>query len=242
MQTPGRKGLAVTDLAGHLRLWLTVGLGVGLDLATKYLAWHFLGGPPPPIGSGHEHTLIDGWLSLECSQNPGIVFGMNFVGRPRPGTAGRPHRYRGSDPGHRGPHLLRLRHLQGRAAVAPYLVRPGHGRRPREPLRPHRLRLRPRHDPLHRVDSRSAAGRSAGRTSSTWRMCTWWWAWWPWRARSSSCAAPRKTRRSRVAWSCPHKRGHIYSVSGMPAAAVPQACERPKMASLAKPHAYATAA
>jgi lipoprotein signal peptidase len=79
MQTPGRKGLAVTDLAGHLRLWITVGVGTGLDLATKYLAWYFLGGPTPPNGLGHDATILDGWLRLECSQNPGVVFGMNFV-------------------------------------------------------------------------------------------------------------------------------------------------------------------
>ncbi len=57
-----------------------MGLGVGIDLATKYLAWHFLGGPLPPNGSGHEYTFMDGWLRFECSQNPGVVFGMNFVG------------------------------------------------------------------------------------------------------------------------------------------------------------------
>jgi|WetSurMetagenome_2_1015567.scaffolds.fasta_scaffold179326_2 lipoprotein signal peptidase len=79
MQTPGRKGLAVTDLAGHLRLWLTVVLGVGLDVATKYLAWHFLDGPLPPNGLGHDYTFIDGWLRFECSKNPGVVFGLNFV-------------------------------------------------------------------------------------------------------------------------------------------------------------------
>ncbi|GAG47488.1 unnamed protein product, partial [marine sediment metagenome] len=45
MQTPGRKGPAVTDGASHWRLWLTVGLGVAADLVSKYLAWNFLGGP-----------------------------------------------------------------------------------------------------------------------------------------------------------------------------------------------------
>jgi signal peptidase II len=76
MQTPGRKGFAVTDGGGHLRLGLTVGLGLALDLATKYLGWHSLGGPPDD--GGHTVTVIANWVTLVASRNPGIVFGLNF--------------------------------------------------------------------------------------------------------------------------------------------------------------------
>jgi signal peptidase II len=77
MQTPGREGLAVTDRTSHLRLWLVVGIGLALDLASKYLAWHFLG-EPPPDGPGQPHPIIPGLLNLITSRNPGIVFGFNF--------------------------------------------------------------------------------------------------------------------------------------------------------------------
>jgi len=77
MQTPGREGLAVTDRGSHLRLWLIVGIGLALDLASKYLAWHFLG-EPPVEGPGQPHPIIPGWLNLITSRNPGIVFGFNF--------------------------------------------------------------------------------------------------------------------------------------------------------------------
>jgi len=76
MQTPGRKGLAVTDRRSHLLLWLTVGLGLALDLATKSLGWNLLGGPPD--GGGREISVIPEWLRLVASRNPGIVFGFNF--------------------------------------------------------------------------------------------------------------------------------------------------------------------
>lgn len=76
MQTPRRKGLAVTDRGSHVRLWLTAGVGVALDLATKSLAWRALGGPPED--GGHEVSIIPGWLRLVASRNPGIVFGLDF--------------------------------------------------------------------------------------------------------------------------------------------------------------------
>jgi signal peptidase II len=78
MQTPGRKGLAVTDRLGHLRLWLTVGLGLVLDLASKYIGWYFLGGIP--AAGGREVDLLPGWLKLVASCNPGIVFGLSLPG------------------------------------------------------------------------------------------------------------------------------------------------------------------
>jgi len=86
MQTPGRKGLAVTDRGSHLRLWLTVGLGVGLDLASKYAAWGLLGGPPDE--GGHVVTVLPGWLQFVASRNPGIVFGLSLTGSLGP-AAGR---------------------------------------------------------------------------------------------------------------------------------------------------------
>jgi len=77
MQTPGRKGLAVADPRSHLVLWLTVGLGLALDLATKSLGWNLLGGPLEE--GGHELSLIPDWLRLVASRNPGIVFGFSFA-------------------------------------------------------------------------------------------------------------------------------------------------------------------
>ncbi|HUU92017.1 MAG TPA: signal peptidase II [Phycisphaerae bacterium] len=76
MPTPGRKGLAVADGGSHLRLWLTVGLGTFADLASKYLGWDFLGGPPE--GGGRIVSVLPGWLRLVASENPGIVFGIDF--------------------------------------------------------------------------------------------------------------------------------------------------------------------
>ena len=77
MQTPGRKGLAVADPHSHLALWLTVGLGLALDLATKSLGWNLLGGPLEE--GGRELSLIPEWLRLVASRNPGIVFGFSFA-------------------------------------------------------------------------------------------------------------------------------------------------------------------
>ena len=76
MPTPGRKGLAVTDGGSHLRLWLTVGLGLLVDLAGKHFLWLLLGGPPE--SGGRVVTVIPGWLRLVASENPGIVFGIDF--------------------------------------------------------------------------------------------------------------------------------------------------------------------
>jgi signal peptidase II len=77
MQTPGRKGLAVTDRLGHRRLWLTVGLGLVADLASKYAGWRLLGGTPDE--GGRTVTAIPGWLQFVASRNPGIVFGISFA-------------------------------------------------------------------------------------------------------------------------------------------------------------------
>jgi signal peptidase II len=76
MQTPGRKGLAVADRRSHLWLWLTVGLGLAVDLAAKSLGWTFLGGPLED--GGREVAVIPEWLRLVASRNPGIVFGFDF--------------------------------------------------------------------------------------------------------------------------------------------------------------------
>jgi signal peptidase II len=76
MQTPRRKGLAVADRASRWRLGLTAGLGLALDLATKFLGWSLLGGPPE--SGGREVTLIPEWLRLVAGRNPGIVFGFDF--------------------------------------------------------------------------------------------------------------------------------------------------------------------
>ena len=51
-------------------------LGLVLDLATKYLGWIFLGGPPEE--GGYAVTVIPGWLQLVAGRNPGIVFGFDF--------------------------------------------------------------------------------------------------------------------------------------------------------------------
>ena len=86
MQTPRRKGLAVADRASHLRLWLTLGIGVLIDLASKTLSWEWLGGPLE--AGGHQVDPIAGWLRLVASRNPGIVFGINFADYPALGPTG----------------------------------------------------------------------------------------------------------------------------------------------------------
>jgi signal peptidase II len=86
MQTPRRKGLAVTNPASHLWLWLTVVPAVALDLASKSLGWNYLGGPLED--GGREVALIPDWLRLVASRNPGIVFGLSFAGSLGP-EAGR---------------------------------------------------------------------------------------------------------------------------------------------------------
>ena len=77
MQTPRRKGLAVTDRASHLRLWLTIGIAFALDVASKYLSWDYLGGPFQE--GGRQVWLIPNLLCLVASRNPGIVFGFSFA-------------------------------------------------------------------------------------------------------------------------------------------------------------------
>jgi signal peptidase II len=57
-------------------LWLTVAVGLALDLATKSLGWNLLGGPPE--SGGCEIAVIPEWLRLVASRNPGIVFGFSF--------------------------------------------------------------------------------------------------------------------------------------------------------------------
>jgi signal peptidase II len=86
MQTPRRKGLAVADRASHLRLWLALGIGVAIDLGSKYLAWDLLGGPLED--GGHQVEPIPGLLRLVASPNPGIVFGINFSNNPTLGLVG----------------------------------------------------------------------------------------------------------------------------------------------------------
>ena len=76
MQTPPRKGVAVTDPASHVRLWATVVAGVALDLLTKYAGWLYLGGPPDE--GGRQVVLVPGWLRLVAGRNTGIVFGIRF--------------------------------------------------------------------------------------------------------------------------------------------------------------------
>lgn len=77
MQTPTGKGLAVSDRASHLRLWLTVALGLAADLGSKALAWRLLG--EPVDGQGGDQVLLSNWLRLATSRNFGIVFGINFA-------------------------------------------------------------------------------------------------------------------------------------------------------------------
>ncbi len=77
MQTPRRKGHALTDRRSHLRLWLVVGAGLAADLASKSLAWHLLGPPPEAGGRNDPHAVLPGFLHLVTSANRGIVFGFN---------------------------------------------------------------------------------------------------------------------------------------------------------------------
>lgn len=78
MQTPGRKRAAVTDLRSHLRFWITVAGGVGTDLVSKRLAWHYLGAPSHNGTHGGSTDLLPGWVELVTSNNPGVVFGIDF--------------------------------------------------------------------------------------------------------------------------------------------------------------------
>jgi signal peptidase II len=86
MQTPRRKGLAVADRSSHLRLWLALGIGLLLDLASKYAGWQWLGGLPED--GGHPVEAISGWLNFVASENRGIVFGINFSNYPALGPTG----------------------------------------------------------------------------------------------------------------------------------------------------------
>lgn len=79
MQGTRGKGVALTDRRSHLRLWLTAGGGLASDLATKALAWRFLGPPPAPHALGAPREAIPGVLQLVTSLNPGIVFGFDFA-------------------------------------------------------------------------------------------------------------------------------------------------------------------
>lgn len=84
MQTPPRKGHALTDRGSLLRLWLTAVAGVAVDLGSKSLAWRWLGSPG---ASGHcaVRDVISDWLSLSTSENLGIVFGLRFSDDPQVG-------------------------------------------------------------------------------------------------------------------------------------------------------------
>ena len=86
MQTPRRKGLAVADRASHLQLWLALGIGVAVDLASKTLAWDLLGGPLDE--GGHQVEPVAGWLRFVAIPNHGIVFGINFANYPALGPTG----------------------------------------------------------------------------------------------------------------------------------------------------------
>jgi signal peptidase II len=63
-----------------------VGVGVALDLASKYAAWGLLGGPPDE--GGRVVNILPGWLQFVASRNPGIVFGLSLAGACGP-VAGR---------------------------------------------------------------------------------------------------------------------------------------------------------
>jgi signal peptidase II len=84
MQTPPRKGHALSDRGSHLRLWPTAAVAVAVDLGSKYLAWLLLGAPGAGVHSG-VHDVIAGWLSLATSENQGIVFGLRFSDNPQVG-------------------------------------------------------------------------------------------------------------------------------------------------------------
>jgi len=89
MQTPTRKGLALSDPLSHVRLWLTVTLGVAADLLSKSLAWRFLGDPSDGQGTA-EQSLLAGWLRLATSKNFGGGFGFRLSdGRGLSPLAGR---------------------------------------------------------------------------------------------------------------------------------------------------------
>ncbi len=80
MQTPRGKGLALGHRPSHLRLWITVGLGLALDLASKEAAFRLLGAPPAGDGFGGTRILLPGIFRFVTSENPGVVFGFDVVG------------------------------------------------------------------------------------------------------------------------------------------------------------------
>ena len=66
-------GRAASDPASNLRLWITAGVGMAVDLLSKWLVWRALENVP-----GQKHEIIKGVLSFQLAQNPGIAFGIEL--------------------------------------------------------------------------------------------------------------------------------------------------------------------
>lgn len=64
---------AAGDLASHMRLWITTGLGLVADLFSKWLAWRMLENAP-----NQNHDIIEGFFAFKLARNPGIAFGIEI--------------------------------------------------------------------------------------------------------------------------------------------------------------------
>ena len=68
-----QSGRAASDPASHLRLWVTAGVGMAVDLLSKWLVWRALADTP-----AQKHDIIKGVLSFKLARNPGIAFGIRL--------------------------------------------------------------------------------------------------------------------------------------------------------------------
>ncbi|NIA06026.1 MAG: signal peptidase II [Actinobacteria bacterium] len=66
-------GTAASDPASHLRLWITAGVGMAVDLLSKWLIWRALENVP-----GQKYDIIKGVLCFSLARNPGIAFGIKL--------------------------------------------------------------------------------------------------------------------------------------------------------------------
>ena len=68
-----RLGNAAVHPPSHIRFWLTAGLGLLVDLLSKWYAWEKLAAVP-----GQTREVIPGILDWKLVYNPGIAFGIEL--------------------------------------------------------------------------------------------------------------------------------------------------------------------
>jgi len=69
-------GQAARDPASQVRFWITAGLGLAVDLLSKWGVWRWL-----DDSQGQSCEIIRGFLAVRLWYNPGIAFGIE-LGRP----------------------------------------------------------------------------------------------------------------------------------------------------------------